>query len=231
MARDLLHEVYTDQITEDAAEDFFDEVVDRIHEGEDLPTEPMRHAAALELGLDRFEERALWAGVPFKILAGWRYAGWPNQCEICGRPVVNSTNATESDWHVVSLADRWSLVHSGSCFQEYLASLPAPEPEQPFDPTRDGEPGTLRLTPENTLEFALESGIVQDISFSAWLHLCDESGNWHHSSVQRWDDGLFRCYEETTDTWHPIEWALNMPQARLSTFVRQKKVDSPGSTP
>ncbi len=67
--RDLLKEVYEKKITEKEAQDFWLNV-----EGADYFE---------QIGIKTLKERLAVHSIPFKVIAKWRYEGWPNICFIC----------------------------------------------------------------------------------------------------------------------------------------------------
>lgn len=220
--RDILKELREGAISEETAYDLRDNLWHRAHLGEFPEPPTLEEPIEFELGMDAKEAEGTRRGVPLAVLARWRYEGWPNTCPICGNSIDVETGLADDHWRCVDFGHEWRLVHTSNCYHKFLESRPEPEPLPPFDPTRDGKPGVLRLTRENLLEFVYESGAVQDISHSAFLYLCDADGTWHEVDIQPDDEGSFRCYPDEDGTWYPIEWALNMKAARLEHFVIQK---------
>jgi hypothetical protein len=76
MSRDILKELYYNQISEAQAYEICDSVV-----GTDEFREPGL------FGMDDTEWTAWGQGVGFVAIAKWRYEGWPRICPVCGREI------------------------------------------------------------------------------------------------------------------------------------------------
>ena len=76
--RNILYEIYHKNITEDEAQAFFEEIFRKFHNNK------LKLAPNLFLELSVAEWTAfVMHGMPFTILAQWRYHGWPAICAIC----------------------------------------------------------------------------------------------------------------------------------------------------
>lgn len=74
---DILKKIYEGEITGDQAYDIIDEVLDKHNKDElDDPVE--------ELNMNEYEWTAFGHGASLKVIAKWRYEGWPNRCK-CGK--------------------------------------------------------------------------------------------------------------------------------------------------
>jgi hypothetical protein len=75
----VLQNIIEGQITDEQAEDILNEIL----------TDMSRNVPVHEaLGMSRQEWTAYAHGVEFQEIANWRAHGWPNQCFVCGQPIV-----------------------------------------------------------------------------------------------------------------------------------------------
>jgi hypothetical protein len=82
MPRDILSEIRAGMISADEAEAWLEQILDVPHANEN-GTIDIQGA----LCLSRAEWTAYAHGVPFTMLAEWRYVGWPTECFRCGRQI------------------------------------------------------------------------------------------------------------------------------------------------
>lgn len=80
--KDILHDVYTGKITERQASKIFRESFSQFHD-DSLNIQPMDY-----LCLSYGELTAIsFNGISYKVVAKWRYNGWPNACARCKKPI------------------------------------------------------------------------------------------------------------------------------------------------
>jgi hypothetical protein len=98
MRRDLLHEIFMQQLSRDDAEKLVSEIL----------ASPEAPRLADELGMSGKEYTAYMHGAPFDVIARWRYDGWPAVCTRCN----GSLNSDAYGWMVSEGRDgRCGLVH------------------------------------------------------------------------------------------------------------------------
>ncbi len=97
--RNLLKEIYEKKITEKEAEDIWLNV-----EGSN---------AYAQIGINTYKERLAVDAIPFKILAKWRYEGWPTVCAICNKPCDMDKNEgyPVKKWRVNNKIKRNFIIH------------------------------------------------------------------------------------------------------------------------
>jgi hypothetical protein len=78
--RDILLEVYNHQISSQDAQDLYELLFEKFHEGKLL-----MHAEEY-LCFSVCERTAIVLyGIPFDAIAKWRYEGWPTECALCSK--------------------------------------------------------------------------------------------------------------------------------------------------
>jgi hypothetical protein len=86
---DILREIYDGNMTDEAADDLYENLFKKYHQG------MLSMTVEKFLCFSRSEQTALvMYGIPYSVLARWRYEGWPNVCRICGK----SMNIEDGGW-------------------------------------------------------------------------------------------------------------------------------------
>jgi hypothetical protein len=95
--RDILSELADSRVSGADAEALYDRIMHSEEPGE----------VKRLLRLTDFEWTAFCHGTPLTTLARWRAKGWPNECVLCGKPVV----VENYGWLVREHADGFVLEH------------------------------------------------------------------------------------------------------------------------
>lgn len=105
---DLLKLLYNNEISEEEAISIFEYKVDEFHEKGGLT------ANELTL-LDNYEFSAM-LHVPLKIVAMWRYEGWPKVCLFCDEKI------DYKNWNWVSkkINNQYGIIHINPCLNEHV---------------------------------------------------------------------------------------------------------------
>lgn len=74
---DILKRLYENQISEKEAEKIVDEMIERFHAGK------LKNSIEEIFQLDTYEYTAWMYGASLRIIAKWRYEGWPKRCAVC----------------------------------------------------------------------------------------------------------------------------------------------------
>ncbi len=82
---DILKRLYENQISEKEAEKIVDEMIERFHAGKS------KNSIEEILQLDTYEYTAWMYGASLRIIAKWRYEGWPKRCAVCRNKLVCCT--------------------------------------------------------------------------------------------------------------------------------------------
>jgi hypothetical protein len=88
---DILQDLYKGRISGDEAYDIQGQAIEDFEAGK-IKGKVIEGKRTLDLGsylgLTRAEWSAVCHAVPYRIVARWRYEGWPSKCSECGKEII-----------------------------------------------------------------------------------------------------------------------------------------------
>ena len=96
---DFLKRVYGKELTEDEAEEIYDNIMEHGH----------NDSWQEVLSMNTTEATAFMHGASFAEIARWRYEGWPTHCPVCGE----SLDISGGGWMVRETKAGSSIAHIG----------------------------------------------------------------------------------------------------------------------